>query len=137
MNKTDFETTLRGSFGIHLLSPLLPLLLLPLYSDRTWTFRGQSFAEITQSDAVQLVWLPGSGPKKSAKLNHIFDQPFHMGMAGDALPTATVSSASASTSVTTTTSVPDVAGRHSSSRGGSTSEDDSGGASGQMGMDTI
>ncbi|SRR6266702_8007005 len=136
MNKTDFET-LRASFGIRLLAPLLPLLLPPLYSDQTWTFRGQSFAEITQSDAVQLVRLPGSGPKKSAKLNHMFNQPFHMGMAGDALPAATVSSASASTSVTATTSVPDVAARHSSSRGGSTSEDDSSGASGQIGMDAV
>jgi len=65
--------------------------------------------EITQSDAVQLVRLPGSGPKKVAKLNHMFNQPFHMGMAGDALPTATVSSESASTSVNAATSAPAVA----------------------------
>ncbi len=49
-----------------------------LQADWTWTFRGQSFVEITQSDVVQLVRLPGSGPKKVAKLNHMFDQPSHM-----------------------------------------------------------
>ena len=135
MNKTDVET-LRASFGIHLLAPLLPLLLLPLYSDWTWMFQGQSFVEITQSDVVQLVRLPGSGLKKVAKLNHTFNQPFHM--AGDAPPTTTVSSASASTSVNTMTSVPAVATRHSSSRGGSTSKDDgAGSASGRMGVDVV
>ncbi len=111
-----------------------------LQADWTWTFRGQSFVEITQSDAVQLVWLPGSGPKKVAKLNHMFNQSFHMGVAGDALPTATVSSASASTStsVNAATSAPTVATQHSSSRGGSTSEDDSAGsASRRMAVDVV
>jgi len=94
--------------------------------------------EITQSNAVQLVRLPGSGPKKVTRPNHMFYQPFHMGMTGDALPTATVSSASASTSVNAATSAPAVATRHSSSRGGSTSEDDSTGtASRRIGVDTV
>ena len=61
-------------------------------------------------------------------------------MTGDALPTATVSSASAftSTSVNAATSAPTVATQHSSSRGGSTSEDDSAGsASRRMAVDVV
>ncbi len=87
---------------------------------------------------MQLVRLPGSGLKNVARLNHMFNQTFHMSMAGDALPTATVSSASASTSVDATTSAPAVATRHSGSRGGSTSEDDSASSvSGRMGVDVV
>ncbi len=76
MNKTDFER-LCASFDI------LPALFSHPYSrlssDRT--LRGPSFAEIPQTDAVLLARLPGSGPKKVARLNHVFDQPFHhMGM---------------------------------------------------------
>src|SRR6266702_6576586 len=95
--------------------PLPPPPFPPLSSDRT--FRGQSFAENAQSDAVQLTQLPGFGPKKVARMDHVFEQPFHMGTAGDALPAATVSSASASALVTAATSVPAVAARPSGSGG--------------------
>ncbi|KAH9013000.1 hypothetical protein EDB85DRAFT_2158558 [Lactarius pseudohatsudake] len=42
-------------------------------------------AEIAQSDEVRIAQLHGSDPKKVARLDHIFEQPFHMGPAGDAL----------------------------------------------------
>ncbi len=87
--------------------------------------------ENSQSDVVQLTRLPGFGPKKVTRMDHVFEQPFHMGMAGDGLPAATVSSASASAPVTATTSVPAVAAWPSSSRG------DCGSACGRMGVDTI
>ncbi len=92
MNKTDFET-LRASFGIRLAASLLPPLLPPLSSDRR--FQGQISTEIAQSDSVQLAWLPGSGfgPKEVVRLDHVFEQPFPMGTAGDTFPTATMSSA--------------------------------------------
>ena len=80
--------------------PLLP----SLWSDGT--FGGQGFTEVTQSDTVhlRLTWLRGLRRKKLAKLAHMFKQPFHKGTAGDALPTAAVSSASAANSVTAATS---------------------------------
>ncbi|KAH9021800.1 hypothetical protein EDB85DRAFT_2293399 [Lactarius pseudohatsudake] len=50
-------------------------------------------AEIAQSDEVRIAQLHGSDPKKVARLDHIFEQPFHMGPAGDALvPTASSAS---------------------------------------------
>ncbi len=64
-------------------------------------------------------------------MDHVFEQPFHMGTAGDALPAATVSSASASALVTAATSVPAVAARPSGSRG------DRGSACERMGVDAI
>ena len=87
--------------------------------------------ENSQSDVVQLTRLPGFGPKKVTRMDHVFEQPFHMGTAGDALPAATVSSASASAPVTAATSVPAVAARPSGSRG------DRGSACGRMGVDVI
>jgi len=80
---------------------------------------------------VQLTRLPGFGPKKVARLDPVFEQPFHMGTAGDALPVATVSSASASAPVTAATSVPAVAAQPSSSG------DDRGNACGRMGVYAI
>src|SRR6266702_5133966 len=108
------QDTLRASFGVRLLAPFSRPLS-RLSSDRT--FRGQSLAENAQSDAVQLTRLPGFGSKKVTRIDHVFEQPFHMGTAGDGLPATTVSSASASAPVTATTSVPAVAARPRSSRG--------------------
>ena len=107
------QDTLRASFGVRLLSPFsCPLSRLSL----TGGFEDRA-SRRTQSDVVQLTRLPGFGPKKVARLDPVFEQPFHMGTAGDALPVATVSSASASAPVTATTSVPAVAARPRSSRG--------------------
>ncbi len=122
------QDTFRASFSVRLLAAFSRPIS-RLSSDRT--FRGQSFAENAQSDVVQLTRLPGFGPKKVARLDRVFEQPFHMGTAGDALPAATVSSASASAPVTAATSVPAVAAQPSSSGG------DHGNACGRMGVDAI
>ncbi|KAH8996019.1 hypothetical protein EDB92DRAFT_1844673 [Lactarius akahatsu] len=69
MDKINFEI-LRAPLGIHL----------------------SRLRQITQSDGVRIAQLHGSYPKKVARLDHIFEQPFHMGPAGDALPAATMCS---------------------------------------------
>ncbi len=115
----------------HLAYVYLPPSLAPFPASRlTGRFEDRA-SRRTQSDVVQLTRLPGFGPKKVARLDRVFEQPFHMGTAGDALPAATVSSASASAPVTAATSVPAVAARPSGSRG------DRGSACGRMGVDAI
>ncbi|KAH9177273.1 hypothetical protein EDB89DRAFT_2240066 [Lactarius sanguifluus] len=83
--------------------------LLALSSDRT--FRGQSLTKVAQFDATQL---QGFGPKKIARIDYVFEQLYHIGVAGIAPHAATASSASASTSLTAMTSVPAVTVRPSS-----------------------
>ncbi|KAH9011197.1 hypothetical protein EDB84DRAFT_1569915 [Lactarius hengduanensis] len=82
--------------------------MLPLSSDRT--FRGQSLTKVAQLDATQL---QGFGPKKVARVDYVFEQPFHISAAGIALRAATASSTPTSVSVTAMTSAPAVTMRPS------------------------
>ncbi|KAH9035532.1 hypothetical protein EDB85DRAFT_2143697 [Lactarius pseudohatsudake] len=70
------------------------------------TLHGSNFAEIAQSDAVQLAWFPGFGLQKVARLDNVFERLIHMDAAGDSLPAAF-------TSVITQTSAPTVSVRPS------------------------
>ncbi|KAH9023627.1 hypothetical protein EDB85DRAFT_1894731 [Lactarius pseudohatsudake] len=108
MDKINFDT-LRAPLGIRLSASLLPSLLQPHLDSSDWTFRKQSLAEIAQPDEVHLAQLHGSDPKKVARLDHIFEQPFQMGLAGDAVPAATMCSVFVFTSTTAATSAHAVA----------------------------
>ena len=82
VNKTDIEAPRALQYLAYVYLPTFYCL-----SRLTRRFQGRSYAEFAQCDAVQLARLHSFNPQNVVSLERMFELPFRMGTAGDALST--------------------------------------------------